>query len=75
MWAEMNRRHFAFGAAIVLQLAILAAIPREQALARVRGKEITLETRPVDPYNVLSGYSVTRSSPWSEASPRGGWCR
>jgi uncharacterized membrane-anchored protein len=46
-------------AAVGIQLAILAAIPLRQAKARALGTEITLETAPVDPYDLLSGYHVT----------------
>src|SRR5688500_14580456 len=54
-----NKRHVAFIAALALQLLILAAIPAQKVLARLRGAPITLKTRPIDPYNILSGYYVT----------------
>jgi uncharacterized membrane-anchored protein len=55
----MSRRRWRLGAVIVLQLAILALIPLRQVRARLEGREITLETVPVDPYDLLSGYHVT----------------
>jgi uncharacterized membrane-anchored protein len=55
MWS----RHWRAGAVIVAQLAILAAIPLRQVRARLSGTTVTLETVPVDPYDVLSGYYVT----------------
>jgi uncharacterized membrane-anchored protein len=44
---------------VVVQAAILAAIPLRQVRARMDGTEVTLRTVPVDPYDVLSGYYVT----------------
>ncbi|HTN52045.1 MAG TPA: GDYXXLXY domain-containing protein [Anaeromyxobacter sp.] len=55
----MWRRSWPLGAVVLLQLGILAAIPLRQARARLAGTEVTLETMPVDPYDLLSGYYVT----------------
>ena len=46
---------------VAVQLAILAAIPARQVLARARGQEITLLTAPVDPFNPFGGYYMTLS--------------
>jgi uncharacterized membrane-anchored protein len=48
-----------FALALALQLAILAAVPAKKVRAHFSGREITLETRPIDPYDLLSGYYVT----------------
>jgi uncharacterized membrane-anchored protein len=45
-------------AVVALQIAILAAIPLRQARARASGTEITLDTLPVDPRDLLSGHYV-----------------
>lgn len=55
----MRSRHWRVGAVVAVQLAILAAIPLRQVRARVSGTTVTLETVPVNPYDVLSGYYVT----------------
>jgi uncharacterized membrane-anchored protein len=43
---------------IAAQAAILAAIPVRTIRALATGVDVTLETRPVDPYDALSGYYV-----------------
>lgn len=55
----MRREFWRVGLVLAVQFAILAAIPVRQARARLSGVEITLETVPVDPYDLLSGYYVT----------------
>lgn len=52
-------RHVLFFAAVVVQLAILAWSPLEKCLIRAEGTVVVLRTRPVDPYDVLSGYYMT----------------
>ena len=59
-------RHVLFIAAVVAQLAILAWSPLEKCLIRAEGTVIVLRTRPVDPYDVLSGYYMTLSFEISE---------
>ncbi len=54
-------KHAPFIAAIALQLLILIAIPMKKVIARMSGARIVLKTRPVDPYNIMSGYYVTLS--------------
>ncbi len=54
----MDRR-LRLAAVIAVQLAILAAIPARQVLARARGREITLRTAPVDPFSPFGGYYMT----------------
>ncbi len=54
-------KHAPFIAALALQLLILVAIPMKKVIARASGTRIVLKTRPVDPYNIMSGYYVTLS--------------
>jgi hypothetical protein len=44
---------------LAVQLLIVAAVPGKKLLAFFSQVEITLETEPYDPYDVLSGYYVT----------------
>jgi uncharacterized membrane-anchored protein len=55
----MNRQTLFFILAIIVQLVILAAVPAKNIYTRATGKSIILKMRPVDPYNILSGYYVT----------------
>ena len=52
-------KHAAFIGAVVLQLVLLSLVPAKKLVARYQGTEITLQTRPVDPYDLLAGYYVT----------------
>jgi uncharacterized membrane-anchored protein len=52
-------RHWRIVAVIGVQLLILAAVPGRKLHARARGTEVSLETRPIDPYDFMSGYYVT----------------
>lgn len=47
--------------AILLQCAIIAAVPLPKLFARLTGQTITIKTAPVDPYDFLSGYHVILS--------------
>jgi uncharacterized membrane-anchored protein len=70
----MDRR-VRFGAMLLVQLAILAAVPHRQVLARSRGREITLRTAPVDPFSPFGGYYMTlryeAETPTLEMIPKG----
>jgi uncharacterized membrane-anchored protein len=55
----MNRRALFFTLAVVAQVLILAAVPAQKIYTRAYGKSVMLKIRPVDPYNILSGYYVT----------------
>lgn len=48
-----------FVAALVVQIAILIAIPARKAYSLATGKSVALKIQPVDPYNILSGYYMT----------------
>ena len=59
-------------AAILLQCAIIAAVPVPKLITRLTGKTITIKTAPVDPYDFLSGYHVILSyeiSQFNEPTP------
>jgi len=55
----MNRHALYFALAVAAQFLILAAVPAQKIYTRATGRSVTLKIRPVDPYNVLSGYYVT----------------
>ena len=55
----MNRHAIYFVLAVAAQFLILAAVPAQKIYTRATGRSVMLKIRPVDPYNVLSGYYVT----------------
>jgi uncharacterized membrane-anchored protein len=55
----MNRHALYFVLAVAAQFLILAAVPAQKIYTRATGRSVMLKIRPVDPYNVLSGYYVT----------------
>jgi uncharacterized membrane-anchored protein len=55
----MARRWLPLTLVVAVQLVILALVPLRQVAARRTGTPVTLRTRPVDPYDVMSGYYVT----------------
>ena len=55
----MNRRAYFFVLAVAAQLLILAAVPAQKIYTRATGRSVMLQMRPVDPYNMLSGYYAT----------------
>ncbi len=55
----MTIRHGPIAAVIAAQLCMLAAIPMRTLRTRAYGRDVTLWTAPVDPYDVMSGYYVT----------------
>ncbi|MEL7224250.1 MAG: GDYXXLXY domain-containing protein [Cyanobacteria bacterium J06576_12] len=48
-----------FLAAMLLQSALIVAVPFQSALTYAQGETVTLRTLPVDPYDLLRGYSQT----------------
>lgn len=55
------RENLGIGAVIGTQILVLCAIPARTLVTRATGREITLRTAPVDPYDPLAGYYVTLS--------------
>jgi uncharacterized membrane-anchored protein len=55
----MNKKLIFFVLAVLVQCVVLVAVPGRQIYTRLTGKVITVHTRPVDPYDVMSGYYVT----------------
>lgn len=49
----------AFIVAVVIQILILVAVPARKVFTMATGKTVVLKVRPVDPYNILSGYYAT----------------
>src|SRR6266511_3020634 len=64
----MNRHALYFVLAVAAQFLILAAVPAQKIYTRATGRSVTLKIRPVDPYNVLSGYYVRLN--YEIANPR-----
>ncbi len=48
-----------FWAAMLLQSAIIVAVPLQSYMTYTNGQTITLQTAPVDPYDLIRGYSQT----------------
>lgn len=48
-----------FWAPLLIQFALLAAVPFKSAVTYTTGQTVTLQTAPVDPYDLLRGYSQT----------------
>ena len=46
---------------LLIQAAFIVAVPARDAYTYVAGKTITLQTAPVDPYDILRGYYQTLS--------------
>lgn len=56
---------------ILIQLAILAAVPARQVRARMRGTLVTLRTAPVDPFSAFAGHYVTLAYEVERPGPAG----
>lgn len=48
-----------FWLTLVIQAALILAVPAQAALTQLTGKTVVLQTAPVDPYNPFQGYYVT----------------
>ncbi len=57
----MNRTSLWFALALALQIVILVGVPAQKLIALRTGRSVVLKVRPVDPYDILSGYYVTLS--------------
>lgn len=59
-----------FAAAVALQVVILIGVPARKAVVRWTGRTVYLPVRPVDPYDVISGYyaqlQYDMSDPWRD---------
>lgn len=53
---------------LALQTVLIGAIPLQSAYTFLQGKSVTLQTAPVDPYDLLRGYSQTLSYDISRVS-------
>lgn len=53
------RMAWRFWVALVLQVAIVAIVPAQSAYTYFTGTPVVLQTLPVDPYDLLRGYSQT----------------
>ena len=50
-----------FAVPLLLQTALILAVPAQSAYTYFTGKTVILETRPVDPYDIMRGYYQTLS--------------
>lgn len=50
-----------FAVPILFQVGLILALPAQSVYTHVTGKTVVLQTIPVDPYDVLRGYSQTLS--------------
>lgn len=57
-----------FWTPLVIQMALLVSVPAQSAYTYATGQTVVLQTRPVDPYDFLRGYSQTLSYDVSDAS-------
>jgi len=59
--AEKKLPWWRFAVPLLLQTALIAAVPAQSAYTYFSGKMVILETRPVDPYDIMRGYYQTLS--------------
>ena len=59
MKPKTTRRARQFCIPLLIQTAIIIAVPLQSAITYTTGKAVTLKTIPVDPYDILRGYSQT----------------
>jgi uncharacterized membrane-anchored protein len=59
-------RPLLFSLAVLAQVALLLVSPVEKWSVRQTGRVITIETKPVDPYNIFRGYYMVLSYVASE---------
>jgi uncharacterized membrane-anchored protein len=50
-----------FWVPLLLQIGLIVAVPSQDAYTYFTGRDVTLQTMPVDPYDFLRGYSQTLS--------------
>jgi uncharacterized membrane-anchored protein len=62
----MMLRTLLFSLAVLAQVAILLVSPVEKLVVRQTGRVITIETKPVDPYDIFRGYYMVLSYVASE---------
>jgi len=61
--------HLGIGVVIAAQLLVLLAIPARNVITRATGRDVTLRTAPVDPYDPLAGYYVTLAYEVEQLAP------
>lgn len=57
-----------FWTPLVIQMVLLVSVPAQSAYTYATGQTVVLQTRPVDPYDFLRGYSQTLSYDVSDVS-------
>lgn len=67
--APVKRRQiWRFWAPLLVQIALVVAVPAQNAYTFMTGTTVVLQTVPVDPYDLLRGYSQTLSYQVSDLS-------
>ena len=56
-----------FWVPLLLQAALIVAIPAKSIYTQMSGRDVVIQTAPVDPYDLLRGYSVTLNYEISQA--------
>jgi uncharacterized membrane-anchored protein len=59
--SSKNIKSWRFFLPLILQTALIIAVPAQAFYTYVTGKTVILQTQPVDPYDLLRGYSQTLS--------------
>ncbi|MHC5074068.1 MAG: GDYXXLXY domain-containing protein [Planctomycetota bacterium] len=67
----MNKKTIWFVMAVIAQLIILVTVPAQKIFTLKTGKTVVLQTRPVDPYSIMSGYYVILG--YEISRPEGQW--
>lgn len=52
---------YRFWIPLLIQLVLIAAVPAQAIYTHLAGRTVLIQTAPVDPYDLLTGYSVTLS--------------
>lgn len=58
-----------FWVPLLLQAALIVAIPAKSIYTQMSGRDVVIQTAPVDPYDLLRGYSVTLNYEISQSGP------
>ncbi len=59
--AKTSGQWWKFAVPLVLQTALILAVPAQAVYTHLTGTTVILETRPVDPYDMMRGYYQTLS--------------
>ncbi|MDJ1181692.1 GDYXXLXY domain-containing protein [Roseofilum casamattae] len=74
--SDRQQKLWHFLVPFILQILLIASIPARAVYTLVTGTTVILQTQPVDPYDLLRGYSQTLSydiSQWETLQDLPGW--